>query len=75
MQQPKPMTIQGPEYEMLQTVWLHYEEQAYPTSVRKRAYDPDTERWIYLLGLTGRWHTAEELGPRVVEKGQADEFD
>ena len=58
------MTIEGPVYEMNQRVWLLHEEQAYPTSVFRRAYDPDIEQWIYLLRLTGRWHTAEELGPR-----------
>lgn len=62
-----PMTIEGPKYEMSQPVWLLHGEQAYPTVVLRRAYDPDKAQWIYLLGLTGRWHTAEELGPRFLE--------
>ncbi len=60
------ISIPAPEYEKSQAVWLFFQGSTIPTSIKVRAYDPDRERWLYRVALSGQWHKSEELGHRSI---------
>ncbi len=68
------LTIPAPEFEKSTPVWLHFKGAIIPTSIKVRAYDPDKAAWYYRISMSGQWHKASELPPRLAEletEGQA----